>query len=491
MHATSLFTTFVVATAVVALPGTGCKSIRPNPVHCANNEGDQYCAAVSPSRPFCELGVGECSLGGRTGCVAEPPLECHEPCGVLSDDDCYGTSSGGGTSGDTGGESTSGDASTSGSSGPGPDACMDECADETPLCVAGECVACTSQDATVCEDQLLVCSSTNECVPCTSHLECRSGACDIAAGTCFDPLDVVHVDGDADARADFTDISSALAAAEADATLVVVVHELDEGLPYVDSSVVDGGKTVAVVAAPGERPIVQGVRGMPGPPGLQVDGDDTTVYVHGLDFSLAGAEGVLVLGGRLDLRDSRVAQNLGGALRVGNGATAYLENCFLSTANNNEPALQIHGGSVELVYSSVAGGSGAGAAMECTGSVEVTARNSIFVAEASGSEVVCAGAMFETSAGEQSLRGGNAVVGPLDVAWFEDYDTGDLSLTAEGEAVFADAAVWLDGDPAFDINGDPRPAEDGSADYPGADVPGRKMGTSSENTGTGRTRSLR
>lgn len=65
---------------------------------------------------------------------------------------------------------------------------------------------------------------------------------------------------------------------------------------------------------------------------------------------------------------------------------------------------------------------------------------------------------------------GNVGVGDQLDAWFEDYDAGDLHLTAAGEALFGAVAQWQAGDPLVDIDLDPRVGVDGMSEPAGADV---------------------
>jgi hypothetical protein len=51
---------------------------------------------------------------------------------------------------------------------------------------------------------------------------------------------------------------------------------------------------------------------------------------------------------------------------------------------------------------------------------------------------------------------------------FENLDNGDLRLTAAGVTAFTDVALWQSGDPAADIDGNPRPSTDGTPDVCGA-----------------------
>lgn len=85
--------------------------IELNQDHCANNEGDEYCARMFADRPVCTTGAEECALGGRFGCVANAEEACREPCGLTSEEDCDGME--GSSSGSSGSESTTGESTGS------------------------------------------------------------------------------------------------------------------------------------------------------------------------------------------------------------------------------------------------------------------------------------------------------------------------------------------------------------------------------------------
>jgi hypothetical protein len=127
-----------------------------------------------------------------------------------------------------------------------------------PLCVGGTCVACTPENPVVCEDQLLLCDgTTNSCVPCVEHGQCPSGACELDVGRCFPGDFVVHVDGDG--GQDYTTIEAAVAGVDGTHG-VIVLHERDGETPYttVGGLTIDGGKTIALLVAPGQAPVIQG-----------------------------------------------------------------------------------------------------------------------------------------------------------------------------------------------------------------------------------------
>lgn len=130
----------------------------------------------------------------------------------------------------------------------------------------------------------------------------------------------------------------------------------------------------------------------------------------------------------------------------------------------SNPAIAVNGGNLDLLYSTLGLALNVGTpVLDCSGGT-TSLRNSLIVSQTSspGAEIDCAGSTVETT---------EIASTQMPSTWFSDFASGDYSLTAAGQAQFADAATWLEGDPPFDFEGDPRPATDGSADYPGADVP--------------------
>jgi len=115
--------TFAMTTLLI-LVGCSFTSIEPNPEHCVNNGGNDYC--LTRGYMFCAMGTLGCP-GHDTpqgdGCVQDPPTAaCYSPCGggpLISpggDHSCLDTTSDG--EGDAeGGVSSQSDAETSESSG--------------------------------------------------------------------------------------------------------------------------------------------------------------------------------------------------------------------------------------------------------------------------------------------------------------------------------------------------------------------------------------
>jgi hypothetical protein len=482
--------------------------------HCANQDGNAWCGDKHPdgSRPYCSRGISGCEAAielnsaDLDGCVAERPVDdaCYSPCGgrldVTADASCLGaetstsesdTSTGGTTESASGSEGSSESSTT----GPMPCASDEDCTDDAapfcepvrsecvgcdemtdpdgacagadpalPLCVRGGCVACTPENPAVCDQALLVCDDeSNACVRCEAHGECGSGACELAAGTCFPPGVVVHVDGDG--GQDFLSVAAAVASVGAGQYRVIVVHELEMDAEY-GMVTINNGKTIALLAAPGEHPIIRGT-GM-GNPGVRVEGVGTVLYMDGLRVSQSAAQGLVVNGAFAWVDRSRIVQNTGGGVLAQGGADLTLRNCFVGGGGALDvDAVTVNGSTLEMLYTTAGGGAvlgGRARALFCEGANAASVRNSILVSADPMPEVECPGAALTTSVTEGD-------VGMLNAMWFTGYATGDFHLTASGAAAFADIAEWKAGDPVTDIDGHPRPAVDGTPDYAGADVP--------------------
>lgn len=486
--------------------------------HCANQNGNDWCAerygGDDQPRPYCILGNGLCgSTPGQDGCVADEPAdgECYSPCGdsqsATENSACLGamdTTDGTMSTGETTDDPTESESSST-TTGPMPCVTNEECTDPDapfcgttgecgtcdgtadpdgacagvdpllPLCVGGACVACTPENPVVCDDQLLLCDGgTNACVPCTEHAQCGSGACQLAVGRCFPEDLVVTVDGDG--PADYMTIVAAVTAVEDAGHGVIVVHEygMDGETPYAASVLINNGKTIALLAAPGEQPTILGTGSNPG---LRVEGADTVLYMDGV--AVAGH----TMGRGLQLTEafawvdrSRIVANNGGGIVVENAAELTLRNCFVGQAVNNIDALSVDGASATVLYSTLVGAYNA-AALVCAMPMTVDVRNSILVTEGGTppDEVDCPSALVTYSATEGAVGGATNVAvdgfpSGMDSNWFVNYTAGDYSLQNDGIIVFADIAQWTTGDPTTDIDGDPRPVVDGTPDFAGADL---------------------
>ncbi|MEM9461988.1 MAG: hypothetical protein AAGF11_47960, partial [Myxococcota bacterium] len=170
----------------------------------------------------------------------------------------------------------------------------------------------------------------------------------------------------------------------------------------------------------------------------------------------------------------RIVQNAGGGIVVRNNGTLVLRNSFVGDGTNSANALTVDGGSADVLYSTL------GASFEnfgdvfpvfCSGNVTVSIRNSLLVSLDDGEEISCPMATVSNSASETLIPGtGNVALGDVGMTWFTDIAAGDFHLD-NPPPMLDTTAVWEADDPSTDIDGDPRPNTDGTADYAGADVP--------------------
>lgn len=489
----------------------GCLSFRPNPEHCSNQDGDAMCAALyGDERPFCSWGRGGCeSAPAEDGCIAARPTDaCYSPCGGQSrfedDESCLDASSSDSSGEDGSTDTTEGSTATTGSetsplessTGGMPCGGHDDCTDAAapfcepvtgeciscaatddpdgacvgldpgaPLCVEGACVQCTAENAAVCDEQRLLCDdATNTCVPCTGHDQCASGACELAVGQCFPAGDVLHVDGDG--GADHSTVAAAIGAVANGAHGVIVIHQQDSGVSY-PGATIDGGKIIALLGAPGELAIIQGIGVNPG---LRVTGAGTSVYLEAVGISNSTGTGMFVDGALAWADRSSIVRNDGGGIVAQNGAELTLRNAFIGGDVNDQSAIAIDGSSATILYTTVGAGFGSALALACGAGAVVDARNSLFVARTDSNEIQCNGATIEHCATEIDLGGTNTYLGAMLTSWFVGFNLGDFHLTTAPVSI-ATTAQWETGDPPVDIDGDARPNTDGASDFAGADRP--------------------
>ena len=67
--------------SVAAIAISGCPVSEPNPGHCSNGRGDEFCVEEHGiAAPFCAIGM--CELDAPDGCVGDRPSnDCWSPCG--------------------------------------------------------------------------------------------------------------------------------------------------------------------------------------------------------------------------------------------------------------------------------------------------------------------------------------------------------------------------------------------------------------------------
>lgn len=343
---------------------------------------------------------------------------------------------------------------------PDPDAACTELNPAAPVCAEEACVACTASNPGACEEQSLVCDTvTNSCNPCMEHAECGEAACDFFAGTCFPTDAVLHIGP----METFDSIAAAVASFAPGEAGTIIVH----GIDYFEAVTVDGGRRIALLAAPGETPSWDSSVG----PQLTVE-LGATAFIDGLRIAGNSTNaGLVVNGGRAWLDRVQLVNNSVGS-SIDEGAELVLRNCTAGYLHGGgDHAVLVSSSSARILYSTLIGDNGFGESLHCDTASSVEVRNSIVVTY-DGNPIDCPGMVIDHSATTNSPVGFDTVdVGPIALSWFADYTDGDFHLSASGENAFAGIAQWQPGDPSIDLDGDPRPGIDGSPDYPGADVP--------------------
>lgn len=367
-----------------------------------------------------------------------------------------------------------------------PNAACEAISPDTPVCFQATCVQCSAIATSACTGTTPVCdAAANTCIACTAHADCPESACHIAApspvratavdGSCFDPSNVVHVDGSG--GQDFTSIPPAINSFAPGDEGVVIVHD---STSYDDPIIVSQGRVLAIVAAPGESPQMIVVDGSAAH--VSVLGAGTTLFLEGMllygNNGMAGAA-VQVDVGRIHVQRSVIADHIDGAISGTNGAYLHVENSFVGGSEFGASAIHVFESDASILYSTVLAGYGAQArSLSCANPDGVDVRNSILLGETDVDSVNCPTAAFLNNASDQALGAGNVEVPEFDghqTAWFAGYANSNFHLTSgvvdNGEDEFCAIGSWEDGDPAGDIDGDPRPTIDGTVDCPGADVP--------------------
>lgn len=248
-----------------------------------------------------------------------------------------------------------------------------DCASTSGVCdvaATGTCVQCTPDHAAVCGGNTPVCGDGGTCRACMSHGDCPlSNACVPAlsdspdAGSCVAPAEVAYVDPRGADNAICSLSAPCLRVAEALAT----------GRPYIkfhgtidEPVTVDHGRSATFLADPGA--VLTSTKPSAGSqPVLTVQDDGTSLTVYDLaiadatDPSAVGVMvpqlsgnpsltltrvtiannpggGIFVAGGRLQLAQSIVRDNLGGGVVVNSPATfEIIGNAFIGNGAGDMP----------------------------------------------------------------------------------------------------------------------------------------------------------
>lgn len=315
----------------------------------------------------------------------------------------------------------------------------------------------------------------NACTGCLAHAECSESACNFLEGNCFDPATIIHVNGttpcaggDGSEATPYCTIGEALEVVGGEG--MIVLHDMETSpFAYTESNTVQ--TMVALFAAPGDAPVIQGIGGAPG---ITVAATGN-LFMRGI--TIAGtqndAQGLLVTGGAAWVEHSKIVNNGGGGIRVESSGVLMLATSFVGGDVADRNAVHVADGYVRIWSSTLAGGGLGASALFCDdNALNAQVRNSLLVASTDGDELACAIVYMTESALEMAVAD-NVALGampPNPDEWFVDYAGGDFHLAATHPAAIDSAALWILGDLPTDIDGDPRPTVHGTPDFAGADV---------------------
>ncbi len=208
----------------------------------------------------------------------------------------------------------------------------------------------------------------------------------------------------------------------------------------------------------------------------------STVHATDVRFSSNTQHGVEALDCDTFHRRSVITQNSKGGMASYGAGLTRLENSYV-TANGN--LVSEFGGirsaqsnELEIVYSTLIGNDGDQAAsIQCVEAQGGSIRNSVVIGRTNNPSVDCMDAVVSNSlvdGGDMQGESNMIAMGSDVKPWFEDPVGGVFRVRAlvdEMPSPIAEVASWAAGDPSWDYDADPRPASEGSPDFPGADVP--------------------
>ncbi|MCB9567267.1 MAG: right-handed parallel beta-helix repeat-containing protein [Myxococcales bacterium] len=377
----------------------------------------------------------------------------------------------------------------------------------SPVCEGGVCVECTADKADACSGTSPVCDTdSNACVGCTEHAQCGDTACNMADGSCFPTDYIIWVDrnaedcmvGDGSMATPFCKITEAFdKIAEPDNLPAPWTVRIKPGTYIEGEHMTPGGSTMALIADGGAvtiRSTADSVAGL-------TTGDASTLFTQGLIFSLAQTSGLKCSASTVWATDTQMKNNSqhgveaidcdtfhkrslitqnqkGGVASYGAGMTEIV-NSYV-TANGNLAAefggiRSAQGNELKILYTTMIGNDGDQAAsIQCIDANGGEVRNSVVLGRTNNPSVDCMNAVVSYSLVDGGdMQGDNNMMGAdSDVkTWFELPAGGIFrvkEMVDDLPSPIAEVAMWMDGDPKYDYDGDMRPADMG---FPGADTP--------------------
>ena len=375
-----------------------------------------------------------------------------------------------------------------------------------PVCDAdtGKCVVCTAENKQLCIGDKPVCDvAVNQCVGCSENADCPDSACNQESGACFGVEYVIWVDaaaqcdiGDGSMAMPFCQIAQALDKVAMNDPAAGWTIKIKAGNYIQPTLTVPEGALLAMVGDGGVAKL-KGTTAATlqvgvntklhlGKLNLSSNADDTglvcsnNAQIYGDDLTFASnRQGYVGTDCSAEFKRAVFYKNTSGALTAIGAGTTHVINSYVS--NNGSNAESTYGGlltgqgqELHVVYSTVLNNlSETGArSVQCTpdaGPTEV--RNSVVIAFVAPS-IDCPGATIEHSAIDDGKMDGDTNIQAVmadAMNWFDPQVAGVYK--AKADTPLKDLALWTDGDPKADFNGDPRPATMGSTDYAGADRP--------------------
>ena len=396
--------------------------------------------------------------------LATSSLGCDELGGDCADNKTCETASGG--QGGTGAAGPGGGGSTTtqggGGAGAGMPSCTDDpaiCTDQGLVCHEGACVQCVPGDDANCTGETPWCNPTTlACQACSYHEHCPTSACNVFTGACLDaePKTVGPEPGD-----DFPSLTLALASVVGDdEEAVFLVSPTAGDYNETVTPTIAGTRAIALLGSNG-RPVIRATSG--GPTFDVYNG--ATLLLEGIDLKSNGNAVAISAAGRVALDRVEIAQNSGGGIGTsGTSAELLIRNSIIAgNGNSDVHAISLGQGKLELLFSSVGGGTiSPSAAISCAGGHDLTVRNSVlFNRHAGGPLESCGNATISHTAADENLSGTGNTLFTVEASLFANLNNGNLRLTANGLSAFDAVALWQPGDPLTDIDGQPRPTTEG------------------------------
>ncbi|MBA3549171.1 MAG: right-handed parallel beta-helix repeat-containing protein [Nannocystis sp.] len=466
----------------------------------------------------CSVGSAGCACTGGGSC--DPGLLCAGSICVNPD---QGTTSDVTT---TGSGPTTNDVTTGGDEcKPNGGGAVDPaCPAEQPYCLAGVCVDCGALDcaavspslplcdpdtglcaACLCDDAAPVCDpSDNSCSKCDAHSDCPDSACDLDTGACLPAAATLWVaggtcndDGEGSKASPLCSLDEAFVRAKSGAANKLALRVKAGAYAVAGSLHVPAGRVLALVSANDNGAAIS--ISSPTAPTIVVEAQ-AKLLLDGVELAQSGGDGIgcaqaTMWLDRLVVRDAAIhgvtsddctvtmrrsvlVANATAGIKVVGGALR-LENSFISSNGNYEvPGGGVYlsaGASVDAVYTTLvdnraAAGNPFSIACDADGGKEtVEIRNSVAINN--GGNTLCDGASVTTSAWTtaEALGGNIAIDFPsLGSYLIEDPALDGVYRAIPGTAL-DDLAMWQEGDPRIDFDGDARPSGDNSPDFAGAD----------------------